>query len=143
MFYATSPLILPSHPVQAFGVDLTLNCSKPFIATGSMRPNSALSPDGPFNFYDAVRTAIHPEARDRGAMIAFNDHLVSVFYGTKTNGNTATTFLAIEQGYIAQFLAGQPYFFFGASLPQARHYFDPFGVQYPLPKVIVLYGHRE
>lgn len=107
-----------------------------------MRPNSALSPDGHFNFYDAVRTAIHPEARDRGAMIAFNDHLVSVFYGTKTNGNTVTTFLAMDQGYIAQFLAGQPYFFFGPSLPKGRHYFDPFKLQYPLPKVVVLYGHR-
>jgi len=44
-----------------------------------MRPNSALSADGPSNFYDAVRTAIHPEARDRGAMIALNDHFVSAF----------------------------------------------------------------
>ncbi|KAJ5770462.1 Asparaginase/glutaminase [Penicillium nucicola] len=126
----------------AFGVDLTLNCSKAFVATGSMRPNSAMSPDGPFNFYDAVRTAIHPEARDRGAMIAFNDHLVSAFYGTKTNGNTVSTFLAIDQGYIAQIIAGQPYFFYGASLPKARHYFNPFNITYPLPKVVVLYGHQ-
>ncbi|PVH75665.1 Asparaginase/glutaminase, partial [Cadophora sp. DSE1049] len=126
----------------AFGVDLTLNCSKPFVATGSMRPNSALSADGAFNFYDAVRTAIHPEARDRGAMIAFNDHLTSVFYSTKTNANTATTFLAIEQGYIAQFIAGQPYFFFEPSLPKARNYFDPFNITYPLPPVVVLYGHQ-
>ncbi|CAI7659586.1 hypothetical protein PCG10_005716 [Penicillium crustosum] len=126
----------------AFGVDLTLNCSKPFIATGSMRPNSAMSPDGPRNFYDAVRAAIHPESRDRGAMIALNDHLVSAFYGTKTNGNTVTTFLATDQGYIAQVIAGQPYFFYGASLPKARHYFDPFNLTYPLPKVVVLYGHQ-
>ncbi|PYH89068.1 Asparaginase/glutaminase [Aspergillus ellipticus CBS 707.79] len=126
----------------AFGVDLTLNCSKPFVATGSMRPNSALSHDGPFNFYNAVRTAIHPEARDRGAMIAFNDHLVSVFYGTKTNGNTVSTFLAMDQGYIAQFLAGQPYFFFGPSMPEGRHYFNPFNVSHPLPKVVILYGHQ-
>ncbi|EKJ79314.1 hypothetical protein FPSE_00454 [Fusarium pseudograminearum CS3096] len=68
-----------------FGVDLTLNCSKPFVATGSMRLNSALSADGPSNFYDAVRTTVHPEARDRGALIAMNDHLVSAFYATKTN----------------------------------------------------------
>lgn len=70
----------------AFGVDLTFNCSKPFIATGSMRPNSALSHDGPFNFYDAVRAAVHPESRDRGAMLSFDDHLISAFYGTKING---------------------------------------------------------
>ncbi|RAH75037.1 asparaginase [Aspergillus aculeatinus CBS 121060] len=126
----------------AFGVDLTLNCSKPFVATGFMRPNSAISADGPRNFYDAVRTAIHPEARDRGALIAFNDHLVSAFYGTKTNGNTVSTFLALDQGYIGQVLAGQPYFFFGPPMPKARHYFDPFAVSHPLPKVVVLYGHQ-
>ncbi|KAM0552481.1 hypothetical protein ACHAPJ_007809 [Fusarium lateritium] len=125
-----------------FGVDLTLNCSKPFVATGSMRPNTALSPDGPSNFYDAVRTAVHPEARDRGAMIAMNDHLVSAFYATKTNGNTVSTFLALDQGYLAQFLSGQPYFFYSPSLPKARHYFNPFNLTSPLPKVVVLYGHQ-
>ncbi|KAJ4267791.1 hypothetical protein NW762_003906 [Fusarium torreyae] len=125
-----------------FGVDLTLNCSKPFVATGSMRPNTALSPDGPSNFYDAVRTAVHPEARDRGAMIAMNDHLVSAFYATKTNGNTVSTFLALDQGYLAQFLSGQPYFFYSPSLPKARHYFNPFNLTSPLPKVDVLYGHQ-
>jgi L-asparaginase len=108
-----------------------------------MRPNSALSADGPSNFYDAVRTAVHPEARDRGALIAFNDHLVSAFYATKTNGNTVTTFLSSDQGYIAQFMSGQPYFFYGASLPKGRHYFDPFKLTQPLPKVDLLYGYRK
>ncbi|KFA80377.1 hypothetical protein S40288_10042 [Stachybotrys chartarum IBT 40288] len=96
----------------AFGVDLTLNCSKPFVTTGSMRPNSALSADGPFNFYDA------------------------------TNGNTASNFQALDQGAVGQFLAGQPYFFFGPSLPKGRHYFNPFNLTYPLPRVVVLYGHQ-
>ncbi|RBR24783.1 uncharacterized protein FIESC28_02444 [Fusarium coffeatum] len=118
----------------AFGVDLTLNCSKPFVATGAMRPNSALSADGPFNFYDAVRTAIHPEARDRGAMVALNDHLVSAFYATKTNGNTVSTFVAPDKGYIAQFMSGQPYFFYSPALPKARNYFGPFKLALPLPK---------
>lgn len=58
-------------------------------------------------------------------------------------GNTVGTFKALDQGYIAQFLGGQPYFFFGPSLPTARHYFDPFAVQFPLPQVDVLYAHRE
>ena len=108
-----------------------------------MRPNSALSADGPFNFYDAVRTVIHPEARDRGAMIALNDHLVSAFYATKTNANTVSTFVAPDQGYIAQFMSGQPYFFYSPALPKARNYFDPFKLALPLPKVDVLYGYRK
>lgn len=125
--------------LQTFGVNLTLNCSAPFVTTGSMRPNSA---DGPSNFYDAVRTAIHPDSRERGGMIAFNDHLVSAFYATKTNGNTVTTFLSPDQGFLAQFLSGQPYYFSSPSLPRARHYFNPFNLSYPLPPVVILYGHR-
>ncbi|KAF6806734.1 L-asparaginase [Colletotrichum sojae] len=98
----------------------------PFVATGSMRPNSALSAD----------------STDRGAMIAMNDHLVSAFYATETNGNTVSTFLSPDQGYIAQLMSGQPYFFFGASLPKARYYFNPFNPTSHLPKVVVLYGHQ-
>lgn len=58
---------------QAFGVDLTFNCSKPFIATGAMRPDSYISPDGRSNFYQAVAAAVSPASRNRGGLIAFND----------------------------------------------------------------------
>lgn len=108
-----------------------------------MRPNSALSADGPFNSYGAVRTAVHPEARNRAGIIAFNDHLVSTFYATKTNANSVTTFLALDQGYIGQFLAGQPYFYYDASFPRAKNYFDPATPTVPLPKVTILYAHRK
>lgn len=138
----SSPCFEAYH-LQVYGVDLTLNCSKPFVATGSMRPNSALSADGPSNFYDAVRTAIHPESRDRGALIAMNDHIVSAYYATKTNGNTVSTFQSIDQDYLAQFMSGQPYYFYGPSLPKGRPYFNPFNLTSPLPKVVVLYGHRK
>lgn len=39
---------------QAFGVDMSFNCSKPFIATGTMIPDTYVSPDGGSNFYQAV-----------------------------------------------------------------------------------------
>ena len=58
---------------QAFGVDLTHNCSKPFVATGAMRPATYVSPDGPSNFFQAVAAAASPWSRDRGGLIAFND----------------------------------------------------------------------
>ncbi|KAG4429696.1 hypothetical protein IFR05_014819 [Cadophora sp. M221] len=128
----------------AFGVDITLNCSSPFVTTGSMRPNSALSAEGPLNFYDAVRIAVHPEARDRGGMLAFNDHVVSAFYATKTNGNAVTTFVDNERGFIAQILGGQPYFYNSPSLPKARPYFDPYAIDYnrSIPLVPILYTHQ-
>ena len=76
-------------------------------------------------------------------MIAFNEHLRTTFYGTKTNANSVTTFLALDQGYIGQFLAGQPYFYYDPSFPKARNYFDPTTLTLPSPKVTILYAHRK
>ncbi|KAJ2988912.1 hypothetical protein NUW58_g313 [Xylaria curta] len=136
MFHGTNTL-----EETAFGVDLTFNCSKPFIATGAMRPDSYMSPDGHSNFYQAVAAAASPSSRDRGGMIAFNDRLTSIFYSTKTNANTPDTFKAIEQGNLGAFLAGQPYYYYGASYPTGRPYFDVTNTTV-LPPVVILYGHQ-
>ncbi|KAK3985286.1 putative L-asparaginase [Cladorrhinum sp. PSN332] len=137
MFHGTNTL-----EETAFGVDLTLNCSKPFVATGSMRPDTYVSPDGRSNFFQAVATAVSPAARDRGGLIAFNDRITSVYYTTKTNANTPDTFKAIEQGNVGAFLGGQPYFYYsGPSYPTGRPWFNVTETA-ELPSVVILYGHQ-
>ncbi|KAK4683238.1 hypothetical protein QC764_123350 [Podospora pseudoanserina] len=136
MFHGTNTL-----EETAFGVDLTLNCSKPFVATGAMRPDTYISPDGRSNFFQAVATAVSPDARDRGGLIAFNDRITSIYYSTKSNANTPDTFRSIEQGNVGAFLGGQPYFYFsGPSYPTGRPHFDVTNTT-ELPAVVVLYGH--
>ncbi len=76
-------------------------------------------------------------------MIAFNDHLGTTLHGTQTNANSVTTFLALDQGYICQFLAGKPYFYYEPSLPKARNYVDPATLTLPPPKVNILYARRK
>ncbi|WVQ61901.1 uncharacterized protein L199_000034 [Kwoniella botswanensis] len=127
-----------------FGVDLTLNCSKPFVATGAMRPESYISNDGPSNFYQAVAVAADPKARDRGALVVFNDRISSAFYTIKTNGNTPDTFKALEQGNLGAMLGGQPYWFFTPSYPVARYHFDISSMDSgeDLPHVVVLFGSQ-
>ncbi|KAK0668679.1 putative L-asparaginase [Cercophora samala] len=137
MFHGTNTL-----EETAFGVDLTLNCSKPFVATGAMRPDTYISPDGRSNFFQAVATAVSPDARDRGGLIAFNDRITSIYYSTKSNANTPDTFRSIEQGNVGAFLGGQPYFYFGGpSYPTGRPHFDVTNTT-ELPAVVVLYGHQ-
>lgn len=137
MFHGTNTL-----EETAFGVDLTLNCSKPFVATGAMRPDTYISPDGRSNFFQAVATAVSPDARDRGGLIAFNDRITSIYYSTKSNANTPDTFRSIEQGNVGAFLGGQPYFYFsGPSYPTGRPHFDVTNTT-ELPAVVVLYGHQ-
>ncbi|GKT92721.1 L-asparaginase [Colletotrichum tofieldiae] len=125
----------------AFGVDLTFNCSKPFVATGAMRPDTYVSPDGYANIYQAVAAAASPSSRDRGGLIAFNDRITSVYYSTKLNANTPDTFKALEQGNLGAFLAGQPYYFFGAAYPTGRPHFDVTNTA-ELPSVAVVYCHQ-
>lgn len=134
MFHGTNTL-----EETAFGVDLTFNCSKPFIATGAMRPDTYMSPDGRSNFFQAVAAAVSPASRDRGGLIVFNDRITSIYYSTKLNANTPDTFKALEQGNLGAFLGGQPYYFFGPAYPTARPHFN---IQNStvLPHVVVLYG---
>jgi len=107
-----------------------------------MRPDTYVSPDGRSNFFQAVATAISPAARDRGGLIAFNDRITSVYYSTKTNANTPDTFKAIEQGNVGVFLGGQPFFYYGASLPTGRPFFNVTETKGDLPAVVILYGHQ-
>jgi L-asparaginase len=53
-----------------------------------------------------------------------NDRLTSVYYSTKTNANTPDTFKDLEQGFLGNFLGGQPHYYFGASQPTGKHWFD-------------------
>ncbi|RYC64313.1 hypothetical protein CHU98_g1919 [Xylaria longipes] len=114
----------------------TLEETASSLTTGAMRPDSYVSPDGRSNFYQAVAAAVSPSSRNRGGLIVFNDS-----YTTKTNANTPDTFKAIEQGNLGVFLAGQPFYYFGASYPTGRPYFDVTNTT-ELPPVVILYGHQ-
>lgn len=67
-------------------VDLTVNCGKPVVIVGAMRPATAYSADGPANLLQAVSAAADPTSKDRGALITMNDRVGSAFYTQKTHG---------------------------------------------------------
>ena len=56
----------------AFFANLTLKTDKPVVFTGSMKPASALSADGPLNLLNAVRLAGSPKAQGKGVLVALN-----------------------------------------------------------------------
>lgn len=88
-------------------MDLTVNCEKPVVIVGAMRPATAISAgwyhsldsfkhfpsglifamlvDGPGNLLEAVTLAANKNARGRGAMVVLNDRIGSAFYTEKTN----------------------------------------------------------
>lgn len=69
----------------SFALDALINCDKPVIVTASMRPGTAVSPDGPGNLLDAVTLAGSEKAKGRGAMVVLNDRIQSAFYTSKMN----------------------------------------------------------
>jgi L-asparaginase len=59
----------------AYLLDLTLDSPKPVVLCGAMRTVSEPGWDGPANIMAAVRTAVHPEARGRGVLIAVGEEI--------------------------------------------------------------------
>ena len=57
----------------AYFLDLVIPSEMPVVLTGSMRPATAISADGPKNLYDAITVAINPKTKGRGVLVSFNE----------------------------------------------------------------------
>jgi len=138
---------------SAFFLDLTIQSEKPVVVTGSMRPATAISADGPMNLLTSVKLAATANARGRGVMIAINDRIGSARFMTKVNANHLDAFQAPDSGLLGTFVNVQPVFFYPPSRPLGHHHFDlqPINSRRPgrstapgaLPQVDVLYAYQE
>ena len=132
----------------AFLLDSLVNCEKPVVGTGSMRPFTHLSYEGDANFFDAVMLAASPAARNRGAMVAFNARIIPGYWATKLHSTNPDAFGANAGGDLGIFINSLPVFYSSPSQPLFKHYFDIGAVSahasFPaLPKVDILYAARE
>ena len=84
----------------AYFLNLVVKSRKPVVLTASMRPSTALSADGPLNFYNAVGVAANPKASGRGVMVAVNDWIHGASSLTKTSTTAVQTFLSPLSGLI-------------------------------------------
>ncbi|KAF4337102.1 asparaginase 3 [Fusarium beomiforme] len=135
---------------SAFFLDLTIQSDKPVVVTGSMRPATAISADGPMNLLSSVTLAATENARGRGVMIAINDRIGSARFTTKVNANHVDAFQAPDSGLLGTFVNIQPVFFYPPSRPLGHRHFDlqssnnrRTGPRSALPQVDVLYAYQE
>jgi L-asparaginase len=131
----------------AFLMDSLVNCGKPIVGTGSMRPFTHLSFDGDTNFFDADMLAASPEARNRGLMVSFYARIPG-YWVTKLHSTNPNAFGPTAGGDLGVFFNSLPVFFNTPSQPQYKYYFNIDTVSayptYPkLPKVDILYAARE
>jgi L-asparaginase len=127
----------------AYFLQLTVKSEKPVVVVGAMRPFTAISRDGPFNLYNAVRTAITPEAKNKGVMVVLNDTIHSARFVTKNHTSHVETFVAREIGPLGYTDSDRVVFY---RSPLTRHTahseFDVSKLDV-LPQVDIVYGYQE
>jgi len=127
----------------AYFLHLVVKTGKPVVLTGSMRPSSALSADGPLNIFNAVAIAGDPAAAGRGVLVTLNDQIHSAHDITKTNTTSVETFMSPFRGLIGTTSYGVNQYFRG---PFMKHTIDSeFNVDSAtkLPRVDILYIYED
>lgn len=127
----------------AYFLHLTVKTRKPVVVTGSMRPSTALSADGPLNIYNAVAVAADPQAAGRGVLISINDQIHSAHDMTKTHTTATDTFMSPYRGLIGATAYGVSQYYRG---PFRKHTVSSeFAVDTvtSLPRVDILYVYED
>lgn len=127
----------------AYFLNLTIKSDKPVVLVGSMRPSTAISADGPLNLLNAVRTAISPDAKGKGALVVLNDEINAARDTTKTNTLRVETFRAPELGLLGYIDEDKVAFYRSTTKRHtANTEFDVTSLT-TLPKVSILYSYIE
>jgi L-asparaginase len=127
----------------AYFLNLVVKSRKPVVLTAAMRPSTALSADGPLNFFNAVAVAAHKEAAGRGVLVVVNDWIHGASSLTKTSTTAVQTFLSPQSGLIGTVAYGEVEFYRG---PVGKHTMDSEfslnGVT-SLPRVDIIMAHEN
>ena len=125
----------------AFFLNLTLRHDLPVVLTGSMRPATAASADGPMNLYQAVALACSEEARGAGVLAVFSDTIYSGRDIRKSNSYKTDAFEIGHFGSLGYMRDDQVCFLSRSRRPRTCS--SPFsGMEIThLPRVSIAYWH--
>src|SRR5687767_2306793 len=127
----------------AYFLNLTVKHDRPVVLVGAMRPSTAISPDGPLNLLNAVRTAVSREAIGKGALIVMNDEIGSARDVTKTNTYRVETFRSPELGFLGYIDEDKVSFYRSSTRRHTSNSeFDVSGIK-ALPKVEIAYSYTQ
>jgi L-asparaginase len=127
----------------AYFLNLVVKTRKPVVLTAAMRPSTALSADGPLNFYNAVAVAANRDAAGRGVLVVVNDWIHGASSLTKTSTTAVQTFLSPLRGLIGTVAYGEAEFYRGAwGRNTVDSEFSVDGVT-ALPRVDIIMAHEN
>lgn len=123
----------------AYFLNLTLKTQKPVVLTGSMRPSTALSTDGPLNLYQAISLAASDEAKGKGVLVSFSDTVYSAREVSKINTFRTQAFSQRDLGCLGYMKYEKPFFYtLSAKKHTTKTTFDLSSVS-EIPRVEILY----
>jgi L-asparaginase len=127
----------------AYFLNLVVKSKKPVVLTAAMRPSTALSADGPLNFFNAVAVAADPDAAGRGVLVVVNDWIHGASSLTKTSTTAVQTFLSPLRGLIGTVAYGEAEFYrgpVGRSTADSEFSLDG---ETSLPRVDIIMAHEN
>ena len=126
----------------AYFLQKVLRTDKPVVLTGAMRPATAISADGPMNFWQAVLTAVDKSAAKRGVLVVMNGQIDSADTVTKTNTQTVQSFQSPGSGF-AGIVAGEKIYWKQSPAAVTGKQTTGFSALhlFQLPKVRIIYGY--
>jgi len=127
----------------SYFLDLVVHSDKPVVLTGSMRPSTAMSADGPLNIYNAVAIAADPLAKGRGVMVTVDDDIHSAHDIVKTHSTDVGTMSSGEVGLLGAALFGKNTWFRSPNnVHTTKSEFNISNVN-ALPRVDIIYAHAN
>lgn len=129
----------------AYFLQLTVNTCKPVVMTGSMRPATALSADGPVNLLQAVQVVRSENAWSQGVLVVMNGYIDSAREVTKLHTTDVATFGNTQLGHMGCVQNGQAYFYY---TPCRKHTSESEfilhnEVEFPTVGIVNLYGGMD
>lgn len=127
----------------SYFLNLVVHSDKPVVMTGSMRPSTAMSADGPLNIYNAVAIAADPGARGRGVLVAIDDDIHAAHDVIKRHTTDVATFNSGEAGLIGAVLFGKVIWYRTPIQVNTKNSELGIVAGKPLPRVDIIYAHAN
>jgi L-asparaginase len=127
----------------AYFLDLTVHYKNAVVITGSMRPATAISADGPKNLFDAVTVAASPSSKGRGVLVSFDESIYDGRDVTKISTTNLNAFASPNTGPLGHVYDGKVEYY-STSIREVN-VGSPFSVKLnsQLPKVDIVYMYAD
>jgi L-asparaginase len=127
----------------SYFLDLTVHYKNAVVITGSMRPATGISADGPKNLYDAVTVAANPLSKARGVLVCFNEGIYDGRDVVKISTTKLNAFASPNTGPLGQVYDGKVEYY--STSMREVNINSPFSVKLDsrIPRVDIIYMYAD